>query len=858
MNMKKLCSVGLVAALFTLVPIVSSAQEFLPPPPTCTLGDSCVPAEAPDFSAELEASSATGVSANIIEILSSESNDLGGPVDWCTGYTTGTPIENIESATFPIGTTYILCAVNESSENAGEYIGQIFVKDSTPPTITPPTDQTFFSATFPATPTLTYATATDAVDTEVEITYEVSPTPAFASLGIYTITWIATDNTGNNAQATSLVTITDTEAPAEASIRLKLMSGTDVALDADVVLPDAEAPDMPITPTAGGDAVPVDPRSVLALLVAADAENDSFEITDLQYSTQYASFYLACIKFTPDPETAESAEPLCYYWQFTVTPAESANNLYAQVGMQNYIVDEDDAVYVFFRSDPLVQLELSDDEVEVGESFTVTAQTFNPVTGVFGPATDQTLGAVQFDELFFATEFDTETADEDGTVTLSLDTVGTYDVGVKETGYYPTLSISVIAAPAPNPGGGGSIPTPQFSVPQALAYLSAQQNTDGSFSDPAIAGWAAIAFAAQDPGTAKTKLTAYMLSSAPSLSSTADYERHAMALMALGINPYNGTSVDYITPIVQSFDGTQVGDANEFNDDIFAVFPLMRAGYTANDPIIQKAVAFILTKQVNGAWANSVDITAAAVQAISLTPSLPGVSTALASAKAYLHTQQQSNGSLGNSFSTTWAMQAVAAYGESLSGWTVNGKTPLDYLAAIQQTDGGVDATSVATRDRVWATASAVPAALGRTWDSLLMSFAKPTIGTANPTATTATPVIPVATSTATVATTTIIAIDPPVEQTLPQGEVLGVSTQFITEAAPVIAQNKRITQVTEVVAETEDETPTTTIETIIPDTSEPTETDSDGINPWVLLLAAFFALLVFGLVYQFWYARNR
>ena len=63
--------------------------------------------------------------------------------------------------------------------------------------------------------------------------------------------------------------------------------------------------------------------------------------------------------------------------------------------------------------------------------------------------------------------------------------------------------------------------------------------------------------------------------------SVTDYERHAMALMTLGINPYNGTSVNYIQKIVDSFDGNQIGDPSLINDDVFAIFPLVKSGYSS-------------------------------------------------------------------------------------------------------------------------------------------------------------------------------------------------------------------------------------------------------------------------------------
>ena len=314
-------------------------------------------------------------------------------------------------------------------------------------------------------------------------------------------------------------------------------------------------------------------------------------------------------------------------------------------------------------------------------------------------------------------------------------------------------------SPSPSSGGGGGDPvTPMFSVSNALAFLAAAQNTDGSFSNELVTDWAALAFAAQDPlagqaGPAKIKLREYFLSSQPSLSSVTDYERHAMALLALGINPYDATTIDYIKPIVDAFDGTQIG-ASFPHDDIFALFPLLHAGYSTSDTIIQKATAYIVSKQSsNGSWGDP-DSTAAAVQALSLTSSLPGVVDALARAKAYLHSQNGTGG-LNNSYSLSWALQAISAFGESPSAWGVDGKTPLESLAALQQADGGVDLASSGVENRVWATAYAVPGALGKTWNSLLSSFPKPAGEPQGQVAGAATTTLLVATSTAHVATST-------------------------------------------------------------------------------------------------------
>ncbi|MEK7114183.1 MAG: hypothetical protein AAB850_01390, partial [Patescibacteria group bacterium] len=234
---------------------------------------------------------------------------------------------------------------------------------------------------------------------------------------------------------------------------------------------------------------------------------------------------------------------------------------------------------------------------------------------------------------------------------------------------------SLISPPPPPPpnggGGGGGIPNSQLNVANALAYLASKQHEDGSFGSPLLSDWVALAFAAADPGDAKVKLREYARTATPTLSSVTDYERHAMALEALGINPYSGTLVDYIAPIVRAFDGTQVGDASLDNDDIFALFPLLSAGYSANDPIIQKTTAFILSRQgQNGSWDKSVDMTAAAIQALVPVRMLPDVSLALIRAEGYLRKEQPDEAVPGNSFSTSWVRQAISALSWTPSGWT--------------------------------------------------------------------------------------------------------------------------------------------------------------------------------------------
>ncbi len=175
----------------------------------------------------------------------------------------------------------------------------------------------------------------------------------------------------------------------------------------------------------------------------------------------------------------------------------------------------------------------------------------------------------------------------------------------------------------------------------------------------------------------------------------------------------------------------------------------------------------------------------------------------LAKAKQYLKTQQQSSGGWGNSFSTSWALQAIAAFGESGDAWAPSGLNPRDYLSSLQQSDGGLELTSASTQNRVWATEYAIPASLGKHWLSLLQSFSKP----AGSGSGTNGLVLGAATSTLNATTTLLIATSTPLlatstPETLEEKPVLETqfaattSTSTLPSPTPSV-KNKTVTQAT-------------------------------------------------------------
>ncbi|OGG79495.1 hypothetical protein A3A39_04840 [Candidatus Kaiserbacteria bacterium RIFCSPLOWO2_01_FULL_54_13] len=295
------------------------------------------------------------------------------------------------------------------------------------------------------------------------------------------------------------------------------------------------------------------------------------------------------------------------------------------------------------------------------------------------------------------------------------------------------------AAPSSSSSGGGEyLQGRPFDVSAALNFLADNQNDDGSFASSLLTDWAAIAFgAAEGAGcsdwcqAAHGKLRFYQRSARPELSSATDYERHAMALMALDINPFAETGSDYITPIVDEFDGAQIGDASLVNDDIFALFPLLHAGYAKTDTMIDMIVKFILFKQkTNGSWEGSIDLTAAAIQALALFPARSDAIEAIERAQEFLRRNQNESGIFGtNSFSLSWVLQATRSLGQTPDDWKKSGVTPLGYLGVLQQEDGGVEPMSMRSDTRIWATSYAIPAALAKPWHSILKDFSRP-VGT--------------------------------------------------------------------------------------------------------------------------------
>ncbi len=276
--------------------------------------------------------------------------------------------------------------------------------------------------------------------------------------------------------------------------------------------------------------------------------------------------------------------------------------------------------------------------------------------------------------------------------------------------------------------GGGTLPA-TFSAENALAYLKSAQGADGSFgSSDLYTDWTGIALGAGDvTDSSRDKILSYLNAHNTLSSLVTDNERRAIALLSLGQNPYSFGGVNYVGAITSSFDGAQFGNIDLINDDIFALIPLSSSGYNANEEMIIKDIDFIISKQQsNGSWENSIDITAAAIQALKLFDDLDGADEAISNAEDYLKNAQGNDGGWGNISSTSWAMQTESALNAS---WNKNSKTGLDYLATQQtnaNNNGAVLETNETPENIIWATSYAIPAGLGKPWSEIMQSVSKP------------------------------------------------------------------------------------------------------------------------------------
>jgi len=500
-------------------------------------------------------------------------------------------------------------------------------------------------------------------------------------------------------------------------INLTIRNGNDAIFSGAIPLPPVGSTTLTDIDSNSHD---VDARSVLSIMHIADTLSDDFSISNLTYFSSFGSLYLNCI-------TLNSGE-YCDDWQYVV------NDIYPFVGMDQNILSGGENLFIYYG--PQTKISLSSDSIDTSENLTVKAQGYDYKNNSWVARTGVTAGLTQPNpsDPWSPTEISTSPVDANGEAVFSSISAGSYNVGIKEDFYFPTKPLTVVTTPYIN--GGNSIEVQKnekiiieeekvFDTEKALNFLSLQQKTDGSFGESMYTDWATIAFASSSTHKEETlKLVKYFSSNKFPGNNLTDFERHAMALLALGMNPYDTNGENYIKKITNEFDGVQFGDPILENDDIFALIVLENAGFTKDDKIISATIDFILSKQKqNGSFGESIDMTGAGIQALSLFKQEEKIKNALEKARNFLKENQEIHGGWKNISATAWAINGLIAIGENPLNWKIGENTPFDYIAKNQDTDGGIKNTNL--KNKIWETAYAIVALSDRSWNELMTNFEK-------------------------------------------------------------------------------------------------------------------------------------
>lgn len=468
-------------------------------------------------------------------------------------------------------------------------------------------------------------------------------------------------------------------------------------------------------------------RSVLSIVHDADLLDNSWSVSDLQYSSTYGSFYLRCI------ESSFGAD--CDNWQYAV------DGSIPSFGMDQKILNGGENVYLYFGQSNRVVL--SSNSITEGTSLTVTTEKYDYENNTWLPRGGVTVGLTQPNpsDMFNPIEVATNTVNSSGETIFTNIIAGSYNVGVKEDYYFPTevLDVNKVSVSSSGSGGGGSSKNKtttstgevlgadtkqKFDLNKSFEFLKSKQEENGSFGEDIYTDWATIALSTGNNQGNILKLVKYFGESSTKDYILTDFERRAMTLMTLGLNPYNTNGVNYIGEIVNKFDGKQFGDVSEDNDDIFALLVLQNAGYEEKDKMIANDIAFILERQKeNGSWDESIDMTGAGIAALTKFNADEKVKAALDEARAFLRKSQKNDGGFGNISATAWAMEGIISLGDEMKSWTKETNTPLDYFGSFQDTDGGIKNENI--KNKIWETSYAIKAFSPKTWNELMYDFKK-------------------------------------------------------------------------------------------------------------------------------------
>jgi energy-coupling factor transport system substrate-specific component len=302
--------------------------------------------------------------------------------------------------------------------------------------------------------------------------------------------------------------------------------------------------------------------------------------------------------------------------------------------------------------------------------------------------------------------------------------VGTTRAGGVAAGAACLIAAILVALSALLPGesadaAGGGV--------TGASWLRGAENGDGGFgfgageeSSPAMTGWAVLGLESAgvnpldvDHGDATP--ISYLAGTAAEISTTGDIERTVLILRGAGLDPRHFHGHDLVARLVarRGGDGSWGG---QVNPTAFGILALKAAGATAGN---SRSAGWLRDHQnQDGGWGfapgsvSDPDSTGAVLQALAAGGSRAGMGGGI----SYLRTVQRPGGGFAlssgpvNAQSTAWAVQGLVAAGVSPASVRKGGRSPLDYLAAMQTSDGHYRYSSSSDQTPVWVTGQALMA----------------------------------------------------------------------------------------------------------------------------------------------------
>ncbi|HYI36450.1 MAG TPA: prenyltransferase/squalene oxidase repeat-containing protein [Thermoleophilaceae bacterium] len=269
---------------------------------------------------------------------------------------------------------------------------------------------------------------------------------------------------------------------------------------------------------------------------------------------------------------------------------------------------------------------------------------------------------------------------------------------------------------------------------RTVAYLQKVQHKDGGFgdrvSDPGFSFWAAMAFASAgiNPRDQKQKggtdLYTYLTRHKGPLTESTHFARLILVARAAGASPHRFGGIDPVARLrrLQRPDGgfpqPPTLPTSQVNGTTFAILALAKLERTR----VNRAVDWLLTQQApDGSFGGDTDQTGSAIEALNAAGRrrTPQQAKALQYLRARQNPDggfaQSSPGDTSNTSSTAWVVRGlVAARIEATSIRAAgSGKTPLDYLAAMQQPDGSIPTSAKNRSNLAFSTAFTTPALSG-------------------------------------------------------------------------------------------------------------------------------------------------